>query len=123
MKRERGFYMHVNAEIIFYGGTDPDATVWVDGKEIKLSPDGTFRYHFTLPDGDFAIPIVARSPDDVEQRSATLALPAARAKTATSATRVSRRTSRRSSGGAESSQGAAVRSLARAQEWHRLRAL
>ena len=68
----RKFFMHVNAEIIFYGGTDPNATVWVDGKEIRLSPDGTFRYHFKLPDGDFAIPIVARSPDGVEQRSATL---------------------------------------------------
>jgi hypothetical protein len=72
VKRERGFFMHVNAEIIFYGGTHPDATVWVDGKEIKLAPDGTFRYHFTLPDGDFAIPIVAQSPDKIEKRSATL---------------------------------------------------
>jgi uncharacterized protein len=71
-RRERGFFMHVNAEIIFYGGTHPDATVWIDGKEIKLSPDGSFRYHYTLPDGDFAIPIIARSPDKVEQRSATL---------------------------------------------------
>ena len=72
IRRERGFYMHVNAEIIFYGGTHPDATVWIDGEEIKLSPDGSFRYHYTLPDGDFAIPIIARSPDKVEQRSATL---------------------------------------------------
>jgi uncharacterized protein len=72
VKRERGFFMHVNAEIIFYGGTHPDATVWVDGKEIQLAPDGTFRYHFRLPDGDFAIPIVAQSPDKVEKRSATL---------------------------------------------------
>jgi len=69
---QRGFFMHVNAEIIFYGGTDPNATVWIDGKEIKLQPDGTFRYHFTLPDGDFAIPVIAQSPDKVEQRSATL---------------------------------------------------
>ena len=69
---QRGFFMHVNAEIIFYGGTDPNATVWVDGKEIKLSPDGTFRYHFKLPDGDFAIPIVTQSPDKMEQRSTTL---------------------------------------------------
>jgi hypothetical protein len=72
VKRERGFFMHVNAEIIFYGGTHPDATVLVDGQEIKLAADGTFRYHFTLPDGDFAIPIVARSPDKAETRSATL---------------------------------------------------
>jgi len=72
VKRERGFFMHVNAEIIFYGGTHPDATVLVDGQEIKLAPDGSFRYHFRLPDGDFAIPIVAQSPDKVEKRSATL---------------------------------------------------
>ncbi|MEY5011105.1 MAG: hypothetical protein RLZZ253_2244 [Verrucomicrobiota bacterium] len=72
VKRERKFFMHVNAEIIFYGGTDPDATVWIDGKEIQLQPDGTFRYHFLLPDGDHAVPIVARSPDGVEERSATL---------------------------------------------------
>ncbi len=72
VKRERGFFMHVNAEIIFYGGTHPDATVTIDGKKIRLSPDGTFRYHFTLPDGDFAIPVIARSPDRVEERSATL---------------------------------------------------
>ncbi len=77
----RKFFMHVNAEIIFYGGTDPNATVWVDGREIKLSPDGTFRYHFKLPDGDFAIPIVARSPDHGEQRSATLSFVRSTAKT------------------------------------------
>ena len=46
--------------------------MWIDGQEIKLQPDGTFRYHFRLPDGDWGIPIVARSPDGVEQRSATL---------------------------------------------------
>ncbi|MES2571716.1 MAG: hypothetical protein V4710_16890, partial [Verrucomicrobiota bacterium] len=46
VRRERGFFMHVNAEIVFYGGTHPDATVWIEGKPIKLNPDGTFRYHF-----------------------------------------------------------------------------
>jgi hypothetical protein len=80
-KRDRGFFMHVNAEIIFYGGTHPDATVWIEGKKIQLSPDGTFRYHFTLPDGDFAIPIVAESPDQVEQRSATLSFARGTART------------------------------------------
>ena len=72
VRAERGFFMHVNAEIIFYGGTHPDATVTILGNKIQLSPDGTFRYHFTLPDGDFEIPIIATSPDKVEQRSATL---------------------------------------------------
>lgn len=72
VRAERGFFMHVNAEIIFYGGTHPDATVTINGERIQLTPDGMFRYHFTLPDGDFEIPIVATSPDQVEQRSATL---------------------------------------------------
>jgi hypothetical protein len=69
---ERGFFLHVNAELIFYGGTHPRAIVTVAGEPIGLQPDGTFRYHFKFPDGDFEIPIVAISPDGLETRSATL---------------------------------------------------
>jgi hypothetical protein len=69
---ERGFFMHVNAEIIFYGGTDPRANVTVAGQPIQLQPDGTFRYHFKFADNDFEIPIVAVSPDGKETRSAVL---------------------------------------------------
>lgn len=69
---ERGFFMHVNAEVIFYGGTDPCARVTVDGKPITLAPDGTFRFHFLFPNGSYEIPIVAISPDGVETRCAVL---------------------------------------------------
>lgn len=68
----RDFFMHVNAEVIFYGGTHPDAKVTIDGKPVTLRPDGTFRCHFTLPDGEFEIPITATSPDGVETRRAVL---------------------------------------------------
>jgi hypothetical protein len=68
----RGFFMHVNAEVIFYGGTHPDAKLTIDGKPVGLRPDGTFRYHFVLPDGEFEIPVVATSPDGVETRRAVL---------------------------------------------------
>jgi hypothetical protein len=34
----RGFFMHVNAEVIFYGGTDPRAKVTIDGHPVALSP-------------------------------------------------------------------------------------
>jgi hypothetical protein len=71
---EREFFMHVNAEVIFYGGTDPRAKVTIAGKPVQLQPDGTFRYHFKFPDNDFEIPIVAVSPDGVETRSAVLSL-------------------------------------------------
>lgn len=72
VEKPRGFFMHVNAEVIFYGGTHPDAKVTIDGKPVQLKPDGSFSYHFKLPDGTFEIPIVAVSPDGAEQRSATL---------------------------------------------------
>ncbi len=70
--KPRGFFMHVNAEVIFYGGTHPDAKVWIDGKPVELTPEGTFRYHFVFPDGKSEIPIVAQSPDGREQRCAML---------------------------------------------------
>jgi hypothetical protein len=70
--RERGFHMHVNAELIIYGGTTPDAKVRIDGHDISLSKDGTFSYHFVFPDGQFHIPIDATSADGVERRSALL---------------------------------------------------
>ena len=68
----REFFMHLNAEVIFYGGTHPDAKVTIDGKPVALRPDGTFRYHFVFPDGEFEIPIVATSPDGVETRRGVL---------------------------------------------------
>jgi hypothetical protein len=71
---EREFFMHVNAEVIFYGGTDPQAKVTIAGRPVQLQPDGSFRYHFKFPDNDFEIPIVAVSPDGVETRSAVLTL-------------------------------------------------
>jgi hypothetical protein len=69
---QREFFMHVNAEVIFYGGTHPDAKVTVAGQPIQLRPDGSFTYHFIFPDRDFEIPIVAVSPDGKETRSAVL---------------------------------------------------
>ena len=68
----RGFFMHLNAEVIFYGGTHPDARVTIGGREIMIRPDGTFRYHFVFPDGEFEIPVVATSPDGVETRRGVL---------------------------------------------------
>jgi hypothetical protein len=69
---ERSFFMNVNAEVIFYGGTDPKASVTIAGEPVTLNPDGTFRYHFVFPNSTYEIPVVAESPDKVETRAATL---------------------------------------------------
>lgn len=70
----------MNAEVIFYGGTHPDAKVTVGGREIPLRPDGSFHFHFVFPDGEFEIPVVATSPDGKETRSAVLSFERATAR-------------------------------------------
>ncbi len=69
---ERGFWFKVNAELIVYGATEPNAKVMFDGKSIALKPDGTFRFQFALPDGKFALPAAATSADGVETREVHL---------------------------------------------------
>jgi hypothetical protein len=68
------FWLSVNAELIVYGATQPGAQVHVAGKEIPLRPDGSFRFHFTLPDGTFAVPITASSASGADTRGAELKL-------------------------------------------------
>jgi len=69
--RERKFWLVVNTELIVYGATEPDAKVTVQGRPIKLRPDGTFSLRFALPDGKQVIPVQATSSDEVETRTIT----------------------------------------------------
>lgn len=66
------FWFHVNAELIVYGATDPSATVTFAGKKISLRPDGSFRFHFALPDGQYELPVTAVSADGTDGRAAEL---------------------------------------------------
>jgi uncharacterized protein len=68
-KPARAFRLWVATELILYGGTEPDARVTVQGKEIKLRPDGTFSLRFALPDGKIPLPVTAASADGVEERT------------------------------------------------------
>ncbi len=65
----RAFRLWVATELILYGGTEPDARVTVQGKEVKLRPDGTFSLRFALPDGKIDLPVTAASSDGVEERT------------------------------------------------------
>jgi hypothetical protein len=68
----RGFWFNVNAELIVYGATEPDATVKIGDRAIALRRDGSFSYRFALPDGQYALPITATSADGVDERQAAL---------------------------------------------------
>jgi hypothetical protein len=67
----RGFWFRVGTELIVYGATEPDAKVTLQGRPIKLNPDGTFSVRFALPDGQQVIPAVAESKDGLDKRSIT----------------------------------------------------
>ncbi len=71
-ERRRGFWFNVNAELIIYGATEPDAKVTIGERTIKLRPDGTFSFRFALPDGEYPLPAMAESADGEETREALL---------------------------------------------------
>jgi hypothetical protein len=57
----QNFWLNVNAELVIYGATAPDAKVTIAGRQIRLRQDGTFSYRFALPDGSYPLPITAVS--------------------------------------------------------------
>jgi uncharacterized protein len=71
-EQPKSFWFNVNAELIIYGATEPNAKVTLGGHEIKLRSDGTFSFRFALPDGKYDLPAVAVSADGTDGRSADL---------------------------------------------------
>jgi hypothetical protein len=67
--RPRQFWLIADAELIVYGATEPDATVSIGGRPIKLNPDGTFRFQMSFKDGLIDYPIMAVAADGVQTRS------------------------------------------------------
>jgi hypothetical protein len=67
----KGFWFNVNAELIIYGATEPNAQVTLAGRPIALRPDGSFSFHFALPDGDYVLTATVVSPEN-ELRQATM---------------------------------------------------
>ncbi len=72
-EQQRGFWFNINAELIVYGSTEPDAAVTIGGRPIRLRRDGSFSFRFALPDGRYELPVAAYSADHVETRVADLA--------------------------------------------------
>jgi len=67
--RPRQFWLIADAELIVYGATEPDATVTIGGRPIKLNADGTFRFQMSFQDGLIDYPILAVAADGEQTRS------------------------------------------------------
>jgi hypothetical protein len=68
------FPFAVDAELIVYGMTDPNAHVTLKGEPVRVQPDGTFTVRFNLPDRRQVLPVVASSGDGVQQQTIVLAV-------------------------------------------------
>jgi uncharacterized protein len=56
-----GFWLNLNAELVLYGATEPNASLTISGKPVALRPDGTFSFRFALPDGAYELTVSAVS--------------------------------------------------------------
>lgn len=74
LHRNRDFQFEVEAEMIIYGATKPNSHVTLAGTPVKLRPDGSFSARLSMPDRRQVLPVVASSPDGVEQRTVVLAI-------------------------------------------------
>jgi hypothetical protein len=74
LNRHRDLDFHVDAEMILYGRTKPDAKVTLATEPIKLRPDGSFTARLAMPDKRQVLPVVASTPDGVEQRTIVIAV-------------------------------------------------
>ncbi len=72
--KKHDFSFEVDAELIVYGVTEPDAHVTLQGDPVQLRPDGSFTVRFSMPNCRQVIPAVASSADGVEQRTIVLAV-------------------------------------------------
>ncbi len=72
--KSREFCFKLDAELIVYGATHPNARVTLQGQPVTLRPDGSFTMRFKLPDARQIIPAMAVSPDGSEVRTIVLAV-------------------------------------------------
>jgi len=70
----RDFHFQIDAELIVYGSTEPNARVTLQGEPVQLRTDGTFTVRFSMPDSRQIIPAAASSADGIEERTIVLAV-------------------------------------------------
>jgi hypothetical protein len=68
------FQLEVDAEMIIYGATKPDAYVTLQGEPVKVQPDGTFRVRVEMPNKRQVLPIVASAGDGSARQTVVMAV-------------------------------------------------
>ncbi len=64
----------VDAELIVFGKTAPEASVMVAGRPVKLQPDGSFTVRMEMPDKRQVLPVTSESRDGLRQRTTVIAV-------------------------------------------------
>ncbi len=68
------FQLEIDAEMIVYGATQPDAYVTLQGEPVKVQADGTFRVRVDMPNKRQVLPIVASLPDGSARQTVVMAV-------------------------------------------------
>ena len=74
LNKKLQFQFDVDAEMIVYGITKPDAYVTMAGEPVKLRPDGSFTARLGLPDRRQVVPVVASTNDGLSEQTIVLAV-------------------------------------------------
>lgn len=74
LKRARQFHFDVDAELIVFGSTHPDAHVTIGTEPVKVRSDGTFSIRLPFPDRRQVLPATARSRDGVDEQTVVIAV-------------------------------------------------
>lgn len=68
------FQLEVDAEMIVYGATKPDAYVTLQGEPVKVQADGTFRVRVEMPNKRQVLPIIASAADGSARQTVVMAV-------------------------------------------------
>ncbi|MFO0381593.1 MAG: DUF4912 domain-containing protein [Pirellula sp.] len=74
LKRNKQFHFNVEAELVVFGDTTPDAHVNIAGEPVKVRPDGTFSLRMQFPDKRQVLRVSAKSRDGVEEQTVVIAV-------------------------------------------------
>lgn len=74
LKRHKQFHFEVNAELVVFGSTHPEAHVSVGTEPVKVRSDGSFSIRMPLPDRRQVLPATAKSRDGVDSQTVVIAV-------------------------------------------------